>query len=346
MTAVESLESNSQGGPRPAGTITFLFTDVQGSTQLWERHPAWMEQAHSRHEAILREAIAAHGGWAYKQIGDSFQAAFQTAPAALAAAVAAQLALAAEGWDAPGPIRVRMGLHTGTVEERADGYFGPLLNRVHRLMSAGHGGQILLTASTYELVRDHVPPGVELRDLGERRLKDLIRPEQVYQVVATGLPGTFPPLKTLDAHPNNLPAQPNAFIGRDAQIAAVARLLRRADVRLLTLTGPGGTGKTRLAVQVGADLLDEFPDGVWFVDLAPLVDPNLVLATIAQVLDVKEQGTTPILDTLRSFLCDKHLLLVLDNFEQVTTAAPGVGHLLAGAPGLKILVTSRALLRL
>ena len=159
MTSVQSVNANIAGGARPTGTITFLFTDVQGSTQLWERDPTWMEQAHRRHEAILHEAIAAHGGWAYKQSGASFQAASQPTSPALAAATSAQQALAAEPWGGPGPIRVRMGLHTGTVEERADGYFGPLLNRVHRLMSAGHGGQILLTATTYELVRDHLPGG-------------------------------------------------------------------------------------------------------------------------------------------------------------------------------------------
>jgi class 3 adenylate cyclase len=346
MTAAESVESNIPVGGRPTGTITFLFTDVEGSTQLWERYPAWMEQAHRRHEAILRTAIAAHGGWAYKQIGDSFQAAFQTAPAALAAAVAAQLALAAEGGDAPGPIRVRMGLHTGTIEERVDGYFGPLLNRVHRLMSAGHGGQILLTAPTYELVRDHLLSGVAVRDLGEHRLKDLIRSEQVWQVLSDGLLVDFPPLRTLDARPNNLPAQPNAFIGREAQIAAVAGLLRRPGVRLLTLTGPGGTGKTRLALQVAAELLDEFADGVWFVDLAPLTDPALVAGSIAGVLSLQESAARSAQEVLHDYLSAKTLLLVLDNFEQVRPAASLVDTLLRRAPHLKVLITSRVPLHL
>src|SRR6476469_708950 len=190
---------------RPTGTVTFVFTDIEGSTQLWERHAAWMAAAHARHEAILREAIAAHGGWAYKQIGDAFQAAFQTAPAALAAAVAAQQALAAEPWGEPGPLRVRMALHSGTAEERADDYVGPLLNRVARLLAAGHGGQILLSTATCELAREHLPSGVEVRDLDEQRLKDLIRPERVWQVVGEGLERDFPPLKTIDARPNNLP---------------------------------------------------------------------------------------------------------------------------------------------
>jgi len=207
----------------PTGTVTFLFTDIEGSTQRWERHGAWMAGAHARHEAILREAIAAHGGWAYKQIGDAFQAAFQTAPAALAAAVAAQQALAAEPWGELGPLRVRMALHSGTAEERVDDYVGPLLNRVARLMAAGHGGQILLTAAAYELVRDHLPAGVELRDLGEQRLKDFIRPDRVWQIVADGLARNFPPLHTRDARLNNLPAHPSAFIGREAVSLAWVR---------------------------------------------------------------------------------------------------------------------------
>ncbi len=256
----------------PSGTITFLFTDVQGSTGLWEHQRAWMEQAHARHEAILRAAIAAQGGWAYKQIGDAFQAAFATADAALAAAVAAQRALAAEPWGEPGPLTVRMALHTGTAEERADDYVGPLLNRVARLLNAGHGGQILLTGVTAALVRDALPPDLALEDCGARRLKDLIVPEHVWQVTGAGLPDGFPPLRTLDAQPNNLPPQPTAFIGREVQLAAVDGLLRRSDVRLVTLTGPGGTGKTRLALQAAADLLDAFPHGCWLVELAALAD--------------------------------------------------------------------------
>jgi predicted ATPase/class 3 adenylate cyclase len=326
----------------PTGTVTFLFTDIEGSTERWERHAAWMAAAHARHEAILRDAIAAHGGWAYKQIGDAFQAAFQTAPAALAASVAAQQALAAEPWGEPGPLRVRMALHSGAAEERADDYVGPLLNRVARLMAAGHGGQILLTTATSELVRDHLPAGVELRDLGEQRLKDLIRPERVWQVVADVLPAEFPLLKTLDARPNNLPAQPNAFIGREAQVAAVKAQLRRPDVRLLTLTGPGGTGKTRLALQVAADLLDDFPDGVWFVNLAPIQDSALVLSTIAATVGVKEAGSVPLEQALLAALRSKRLLLLLDNCEQVVSAAPRIGALLAGIAGLRVLATSRA----
>jgi class 3 adenylate cyclase len=223
---------------RPSGTVTFLFTDIEASTGRWEAHPDLMPAAFARQEAILRAAIAAQEGWAYKQIGDAFQAAFQTAPAAVTAALAAQRALAAEPWlEAIGPLRVRMALHTGAAEERGDDYVGPTLYRAHRLLSAGHGGQILLTAATYELVRDALPGEVSLLDLGEHRLKDLIRSEHIWQVVVAGLPADFPPLKTLNARPNNLPAQPNAFIGREAQIAAVTTLLRRPDVRLFEQAG-------------------------------------------------------------------------------------------------------------
>ena len=331
---------------RPTGTVTFLFTDIEGSTQLWERHAAWMAAAHARHEAILRAAIAAHGGWAYKQIGDAFQAAFQTAPAALAAAVAAQQALAAEPWGEPGPLRVRMALHSGVAEERADDYVGPLLNRAARLMSAGHGGQILLTTATCELTRGHLPAGVELRDLGERWLKDLLRPEPVWQVVAEGLPDGFPPLKTLDSRPNNLPAQPNAFIGREAEVAAVGGLLRQPSVRLLTLTGPGGVGKTRLALQIAVALLDFFPDGVWFVDLAPLTNPELAPFAVAQALNINIEAGLPLVDQLAAYLRVRRLLLLLDNFEQILEAASSVDALLRAAPQVKVLVTSRAPLQL
>ena len=211
-----------------------------------------------------------------------------------------------------------------------------------RLLSAGHGGRILCTAATCELIRDELPAGVTLRDLGEARLKDLIRPEHVWQVDIAGLPASFPPLLTLDVRPNNLPALPNSLIGREAQLTAVRALLGRADVRLLTLTGPGGTGKTRLALQAAADLLDGFPDGVWFVDLSALVDPALVVGSIARVLGVPEQGSRPLRETLATALRPRRLLLVLDNCEQVAAAGRDVGVLLAAAPHVKVLATSRA----
>ncbi len=332
---------------RPTGTVTFLFTDVEGSTQLWERHGAWMEQAHLRHERILRETITAHGGWAYKQIGDAFQAAFPTAPAALAAAVTAQRALAAEPWGDPGPLRVRMALHTGQTEERPDDYVGKLLNRVARLLSAGHGGQILLTGTTTALVRDHLPSGVSLRDLGERRLKDLILPERVFQVNIVGLPTDFPPLRTPERRPHNLPLPPTPLIGRQTEVANLRGLLERGAPRLVTLWGPGGTGKTRLAIEVAGLLQDSYADGVFLVDLAPIADPELVGATIAANLGLRETGDRPLTAALQDYLRERELLLVLDNFEQVRDAAPLVAKLLAAAPATaRMLVTSRAVLNL
>ena len=330
----------------PTGTVTFLFTDIEGSTKLWEQQAPVMQQAFQRQEAILRAAIAAHGGYAYKMIGDAFQAAFQTAPAALAASLDAQRALNNEGWGPIGPIRVRMALHTGAVEERGDDYVGPLLNRVARLLSTGHGGQILLTATTRELVRDILPPDVSLRELGEHRLKDLVRPEHVFQVVAPDLHADFPPLKSVDTHPNNLPVQATPLIGREQAVATLRDLLLRPGVRLVTLTGPGGTGKTRLGLQVAAELLDHFEHGVYFVNLAPIGNPDLVASAIAQPVAVREHGGKPLLESLKDYLRDKHLLLLLDNFEQVTPAAPLVATLLAAAPRLSVLVTSREVLHL
>ena len=329
---------------RPTGTVSFLFTDIEGSTKLWEHQHDLMQDAFRRHEAILRAAIAANGGYAYKMIGDAFQAAFQTAPAALAASLDAQHALGGEDWGPIGPIRVRIALHTGVVEERGDDYVGPLLNRVARLLSTGYGGQILLTATTRELVRDSLPPEVSLLDLGEHRLKDLIRPERVFQAVAPGLVESFPSLKSLDTRPNNLPVQRSPLIGREQEVVAVVGLLRRADTGLVTLTGPGGMGKTRLSLQVAAELLDDFPDGVWFVELAPITDPALVTTTLATTLGVKEAADQPLRDSLLAFVRDKRLLLVLDNFEQVVAAAPLVADLLRAAPHLKILVSSRVVL--
>ena len=330
----------------PTGTVTFLFTDIEGSARLWERDAAAMQAALDRHDEILRYNIERHGGEVFKTVGDAFCAVFPTAPGALEAAIGAQRALLAQEWGETGPLRVRMALHAGTANVRGGDYFGPSLNRVARLVSAAHGGQILLSVSIYGLLGDRLPERVGLRDLGERRLKDLFRPERIFQLVAPDLPSNFPPLKTLDERLNNLPVQPTPLVGREKEVAEVTTLLRDGGVRVLTLTGPGGTGKTRLGLQVAAEILDEFEGGVFFVTLANIADPALVAPTIAGALDVGPADGRPSEEGLRDFLRDRQMLLVLDNLEQVIGAAPLVGELLAGCPGLKVLATSRSLLRI
>ncbi len=331
----------------PSGTVTFLFTDIEGSTKRWEAYPQQMQLALQRHDSIVRSAIEAQGGYIFKTMGDAFYVAFPTPLSALAATREAQRSLLTEQWDgAIGSVPVRMSLHTGMVEARGGDYFGQPLNRVARLLSAGHGGQTLVSAATQELVRDHLPPGITLLDMGEHRLKDLVRPEHIFQLVAPGLPTEFPPLRTLESHLNNLPLQPTPFIGREKELASVVALLRHPDVRLVTLTGPGGTGKTRLALQAAAELLEDFPDGVFSVELAALTDPSLVPSTIAQTLRVMEGAGKPLIESLKDYLHDKHLLLVLDNFEQVASAASVADALMKSASHLKIVVTSRVNLRL
>ncbi|MGH3144565.1 MAG: ATP-binding protein, partial [Rubrobacter sp.] len=330
----------------PTGTVTFLFTDVEGSTRMWERAPETMSAALARHDAVLRDVIEGHGGYVFKTMGDACCAAFPATPGALEAALAAQRALFAEEWDETiGTLRVRMALHTGVADERGGDYFGPPLNRVARLLSAGHGGQVLLSHATQELVRDELPEATGLRDLGERRLKDLFRPERVFQLTTPDLPESFPPLRTLDARRNNLPAQPTPLVGREREVAEVCGLLREEGTRLLTLTGPGGTGKTRVGLQVAAELLEEFEDGVFFVELAPLIDPALVVSEVAGALGIRETGERSLIEVLRDYLREKRMLLLLDNFEQVLEAAHVVRELLV-ASRVKVLVTSRIALRL
>jgi predicted ATPase/class 3 adenylate cyclase len=334
--------------PLPTGTITFLFTDIEGSTRLWEQQPEPMRAALARHDALAATLVEAHGGTLVKSRGegDSLFAVFPRATDALAAAAAFQQALVAEPWPAEVSLRVRIALHTGEADLREGSYYGGEVNRCARLRAVAHGGQVLLSRTTYDLVRDALPEGASLRDLGEQRLRDLTRPEHVFQLLHPSLPADFPPLNTLETRPNNLPVQLTPLIGREQEVKAVQELLRREEVRLVTLTGPGGTGKTRLAQQVAADMLDDFADGVYFVDLAPLTDPGLVTSAVAPVLKVRETGSTPLLESLKASLHAKQLLLVLDNFEQILDAAPLVTDLLTAAPGLKVLVTSRAVLRL
>ncbi|MCC6176140.1 MAG: tetratricopeptide repeat protein [Chloroflexi bacterium] len=330
----------------PTGTVTFLFTDIEGSTARWERQPEAMRAALARHDALLRGAIQDHGGHVVKTMGDAFHAAFSRALDGVAAALEAQRRLDAEPWGEVGPVRVRMALHTGAADERDGDYYGPVLNRAARLMSAGHGGQVLLSQATYELARDALPDGASLIDLGEHRLKDLIRPERIYQLVAPGLLSEFPPLRSLDARPHNLPVQPTLLIGREQAVRAVNELLSRDDVRLVTLTGPGGIGKTRLGLHVAADVIDQYEDGVFLVELAAISDPSLVASAAAQALGVTAAAGRPVLDVLADHLLNRRLLLVLDNFEQVLDAATVVDDVLRRCPAVSILVTSRAPLQL
>jgi predicted ATPase/class 3 adenylate cyclase len=331
----------------PTGTVTFLYTDIESSTQRWDKHPAAMKAAVERHDAILRACIDAHGGVVFRTMGDAFCASFQRASDALATTLDAQSALHDETWRSEtGPLRVRMALHTGTGEVRDGDYVGHHLNRIARLLSTGYGGQILVSNATGELLRDALPPGITLRDLGEHRLKDLQRTERVFQVCAPDLPTDFPPLKTLENRPNNLPLQRSPLIGREKELGEVPPLLLRDDIGLVTFTGPGGTGKTRLALQVAAELIDQFEDGVYFVNLSNINDASLVASAIAEALSIRELGSQPIVGSVKDFLKARQLLLVLDNFEQVVEAAPLVAEILSVAPRLKVLATSRQALHL
>ncbi len=342
---------SSQGGRMatiipPSGTLTFLFTDIEGSTRLWEQFPDAMRPALERHDTLLRQAIEAEGGYVFKTVGDAFCAAFSAPMAAVTAALNGLRRLAAETWGETGLLKVRMALHTGTAEERDGDYFGPTLNRVARLLSAGHGNQVLVSAATQQIIRDSSQGGgFELRDLGLHRLKDLTQPEHIFQIDTPDLAEQFDPLKTLNNRTTNLPPQPTALVGRDREVGEVCALLSQAEIRLVTLLGPGGTGKTRLSLQVAADLLDTYPDGAFSVPLEPVNDPALLLPTIAQTLGVKE-SELPLVERLKAYLTDKQLLLVLDNFEQVVGGASLIADLLKVAPKLKGLVSSRIPLRL
>jgi predicted ATPase/class 3 adenylate cyclase len=330
----------------PTGTVTFLFSDIEGSTRLLQRLGLGYAGVLTQHQALLRAAWSAHGGYEVDTQGDSFFVAFPTARDALAAAVEAQRALAGASWPEGGTVRVRMGLHTGAPQPVGDHYVGLDVHRAARIAAAGHGGQMLLSEATRALVEHDLPVGALLRGLGVHRLKDLPQAEPLYQLVLDGLPSDFPPLRTLHAPPNNLPIQPTALLGREEMVATVTALLQRDQVRLVTLTGPGGIGKTRLSIQVAAEVGETFPDGVWFVRLSRLTDPALALPTVAQTLGLREAGGQPIAQTLRDYVRDKRFLLVLDNFEQLVEAAPDVAGLLDAGPRLKALVTSRVVLRL
>ncbi|MEE9298678.1 MAG: adenylate/guanylate cyclase domain-containing protein [Acidimicrobiia bacterium] len=335
---------------RPSGTVTFLFTDIEGSTRMWEEHPSAMPAALEQHDAILRKAIEEQDGYVFTTAGDAFAASFTDPSAALDAAVTSQRALAEVDWGALESVGVRMALHTGVAHEREGDYFGPALNRAARILAAGHGGQILLSLGTEELVGESLD-GLTLRDLGEHTLKDLGRPERIYQVVHPELQDEFPGLLSLDTHPNNLPIQLTTFVGRDLELNDVVKRLN--DSRLLTLTGVGGSGKTRLALQAAAEGADEYPNGVWLVELASIGDVDLVPSAIGDVLGLtRSQGgsgssqlggsATDVLDQVTDHLASRTCLLVLDNCEHLITAtAKVVQHLLQHCSNLTVLATSR-----
>lgn len=330
----------------PTGTVTFLFTDIEGSTRLWQEHPKAMPIALERHHALLQKSIDVNGGYVFQITGDAFCAAFATAADGLIAAIGAQRALRDEPWGETGLVRVRMALHTGPAEVKAGDYTsgeyasGLSLSHTARLLSAGHGGQILMSLAAAELVQDYLPEDVTLRDMGAPRLRDLIRAGTIYQAMVPDLPSEFPPLKTIDVSPNNLPLQLTSFIGREQEIVQVKELL--SQTRLLTLIGAGGSGKTRLSLQVAATILESYPDGVWHVELAPLSDPTLILQIISTVLGVREQAGQPSLKAVTDYVRDKDILLLLDNCEHlIETCAQVVDSLLHACPNISLMATSR-----
>ncbi len=323
----------------PSGIVAFLFTDVEGSTNRWEQHHDAMKVAVARHDALIRAEIERHGGYVFKTVGDAFCAAFGSSQKALQAALAGQHRLYKEDFSEVGGLRVRMGVHAGTAVERDLDYYGPTVNRVARLMSIGHGGQILISDAVRNAVADGLPAGASLVDLGMRRLKDLMQPEHVWQVSSAGLPSDFAALTSLDARPNNLPVQSTALLGRERELDSVKQLV--ASHRLVTISGAGGVGKTRFALQIGADLIDHYERGVWFADLAPISDGGLAPSAIAQALELTQAGDSIESSLLRS-LKHRELLLILDNCEHVLAAvAPLAEAILKACPQVRILTTSR-----
>ncbi|MDQ4038080.1 MAG: AAA family ATPase [Actinomycetota bacterium] len=319
--------------------MTFLFTDVEGSTRLLEQLGERYHDVQDQHTATLREGISAHGGSVVSTEGDSFFAVFPDAQGAVSAAVQAQRELAAKPWPAGVRLRVRMGLHTGAGILGGDNYLGLDVNRAARIAAAAYGEQVLISEATHSLIERCLPPATRLRGVGRHRFKNLTEPERLYQVVIDGLEQDFPPPRTLSARPNNLPTQLTAFIGRHHEVSRVRELL--AVNRLLTLTGTGGTGKTRLALEVAEQSVEQLPDGVFFVDLSAIDEPELVPSAIAAALGVREDAGA-VIDAIVDHLREKELLLVLDNFEQVVQGASAVlDPVLRSAPGVKTLVTSR-----
>jgi predicted ATPase/class 3 adenylate cyclase/uncharacterized protein HemY len=329
----------------PTGTVTFLFSDIEGSTQLLQQLGPRYAEVLADHRAIVRDAFARCNGTEVDTQGDAFFVVFERAANALSCAVDIQRELAEHVWPDGVQVKVRMGLHTGEPIAQGGGYVGLDVHRAARICAAGHGGQILLSQATLDLAETHLPAGASTRDLGEHFLKDLQRPEHIYQLVVPGLPEDFPALKTLDRRRHNLPVQATAMFGRQRELDEAREYLRRG-VRALTLTGPGGIGKTRLSVQIAAELAEGYSDGAYFVSLGPIGDASLVMTTLAQALGLRESGGRTPLDAVRTYLTDRNALLVLDNFEQVIDAAPDIAELLAACARVQVLVTSREALHI
>jgi class 3 adenylate cyclase len=328
----------------PTGTVTLLFTDIEASTRLLQQLGEHYSDVLADFRHVLRTIIVLYHGYEVEMQGEAFFVAFARATDAVSAAIAMQRAFADHPWPEGIPVRIRIGLHTGEPLLTAEGYVGMDVQQAARIMNAGHGGQILLSQTTSNLVEQDLPDDVKLDDLGEHRFTDLGRPRRIFQLILSDIPANFPPLKTLDSYPNNLPVQLAPFIGREQEVAAVCDLLRREETRLLTLTGPGGTGKTRLALQGAAELCEPFTDGVFFVNLVPISDPAFVIPTIAEALGIQEGADQSLLERLKENLQQKHVLLLLDNFEQVVSAAVQIVDLLTACLQLKVLVTSREVL--
>jgi len=328
----------------PGGTVTLVFTDIEGSTRLLEALAEQYGKVLAEHRKLLRDAFSSSGGVEVDTQGDALFYAFSRAKDAVLAAAEAQRAIASHPWAQGVSVAVRMGIHTGEPALGDEGYVGADVHRAARICSAAHGGQVVVSEATSRLVGDGVG-GVELRDLGVHSLKDLSAPQHLYQLVIEGLRQDFPAIRTHEGRPNNLPRQLTPLLGREREIAQGCRLLE-GDAALVSLTGPGGTGKTRLALALGQELLDSFPHGVFFVDLSATTDPSLVLSALAQTLSLRESGTKSLAETLSDHLATKQMLLILDNFEQVIEAAPEVSSLLALAPGVKVITTTRERLRL
>jgi len=345
---LESPLQAASAPPVPASSIgtvgsplsTFLITDIEGSTRLWEERPGAMAGALALHDSLLRSAVEGHGGTVIKTTGDGLLAVFADPNDGVAAALDGQRALRDASWGEIGALRVRMAIHAGTAELRDGDYFGPALNRSARILAIGHGGQVLVSAMAATLAGDGLPAGVALRDLGSHRLRDLDRPEQVFQVVVEDLPAEFAPLRSLSTRRTNLPVQLTSFVGRERELAEVAALVERH--RLVTLIGVGGTGKTRLMLEAAGRLVDHFPDGAWLAELAPLGDPSQVASEVARALGAPEVPGQPAIETVRAFLADKEILLLLDNAEHLVDTVAGIAdRLLSAAPRLRILATSR-----